>query len=197
MVGVRAKDHDEKRQLVLERAAELFARQGFDRTSIAQISAACNASKAWVYHYYPTKDEILFTLLKEFFETILERVEEVVGREDDPRAQFSAFIKECLLIYIEYRINYPALFRDIVLLNADYQKTLRELERQYALMLQNIIVKINRKFKKSEQHIEPVTLLLFGTMNWTYTWYDPDGEMKFEELHAMTEKLLYNGLIAL
>jgi len=42
MVGVRAKDHDDKRQLILDRSAELFARQGFHRTSIAEIAKACH-----------------------------------------------------------------------------------------------------------------------------------------------------------
>ncbi len=56
MVGVRSKDHAEKRRLILDTAAALFAKQGFNKTSIAEISASCKASKAWIYHYFPTKE---------------------------------------------------------------------------------------------------------------------------------------------
>ena len=65
MAGVRAKDHEDKRQLILDQSAELFARQGFHRTSISEIAKACNSSsKAWIYHYFPNKEAVLFTLLR-------------------------------------------------------------------------------------------------------------------------------------
>ena len=86
MVGVRAKDHDDKRQLILDRSAELFARQGFHRTSIAEIAKACHASsKAWIYHYFPNKETVLFTLLHEFLELAASRVRAAVDKHSDAR----------------------------------------------------------------------------------------------------------------
>ena len=117
MVGVRAKDHGDKRQLILDRSAELFARQGFHRTSIAEIAKACNASsKAWIYHYFPNKETVLFTLLVEFLELAASRVRAAVDMHADPRERLHAFVLECLRIYAEYRINHAVLFSEMNLL---------------------------------------------------------------------------------
>ena len=117
MVGIRAKDHDDKRQLILDRAAELFARQGFHKTSISEISKACNVtSKAWIYHYFPNKEEVLFTLLRDFLELVSRRLRASMREDHPPRVALRAFVGECLSIYAQYRINYPMLFAEMAAL---------------------------------------------------------------------------------
>jgi AcrR family transcriptional regulator len=59
-----AADHDEKRRAILKAAARLFASQGFDRASMAEIALACRVSKALLYHYYASKDQLLFDIIR-------------------------------------------------------------------------------------------------------------------------------------
>jgi TetR/AcrR family transcriptional regulator len=77
----RAPDHEAKRQAILDRSAELFAAQGYARTSMAAIAGACGTSKALLYHYYANKEQLLFDLLKKHFE----RLEATVVAADEPR----------------------------------------------------------------------------------------------------------------
>ncbi|MCG8360388.1 MAG: TetR/AcrR family transcriptional regulator, partial [Kiloniellales bacterium] len=68
MARTRATDYDDKRRAILSRAARLFADDGFDRVSMASIAADCGVSKALLYHYYESKDALLFDVIGEHLE---------------------------------------------------------------------------------------------------------------------------------
>lgn len=193
MVGVRAKDHDGKRQLILEKSAELFGRQGFHKTSIAEIAAACGASKAWLFHYFPNKEAILYTLLFDFLQMFKQRTDAALQEAKIPNERFRAFVRECFRIYDEYRINYPLLFNDMQFLTTQEQEVLRTMEREYVATFRGLLQSINPRLTDTCT-LAPITLLAFGAVNWSYTWYDPDGPLPLEELVNLTERLLVDGL---
>jgi len=198
MVGIRAKDHDDKRQLILDRAAELFARQGFHKTSISEISKACKVtSKAWIYHYFPNKEEVLFTLLRDFLELVRSRLRASIGQGHPPQAALRAFVGECLSIYAQYRINYPMLFAEMAALPPTPQTELRALERDIAELLRSLIIRVNPGVARRGKHAMAITLIAFGTINWTYTWFDAKGPLSLETVADLITDMLLNGLTSL
>ena len=195
MVGVRAKNHDDKRQMILDQSATLFARQGFHKTSIAEIAKACKASsKAWIYHYFPNKEAVLATLITDFLEIVIKRVGEAIASEQSPELKLKAFVLECIRIYDEYRINYPILFAEMTLLPFEQQKPIRALERRWVQMLQEIVVALNPKITSKRHHAMVLTLIASGSVNWTYTWFDPKGPLSQEEVAQMTTRMLIGGV---
>ncbi|MFM8692154.1 MAG: TetR/AcrR family transcriptional regulator [Limnohabitans sp.] len=195
MVGVRAKNHDDKRQMILDQSATLFARQGFHKTSIAEIAKACKASsKAWIYHYFPNKEAVLATLITDFLEIVIKRVGEAIASEQSPELKLKAFVLECMRIYDEYRINYPILFAEMTLLPFEQQKPIRALERRWVQMLQEIVVALNPKITSKRHHAMVLTLIASGSVNWTYTWFDPKGPLSQEEVAQMTTRMLIGGV---
>ncbi|MFT7402667.1 MAG: hypothetical protein ACI83N_002271, partial [Hydrogenophaga sp.] len=74
--------HDRQREQILDLAAQCFARQSFPATSMNAIAAACGTSKARLYHYYESKEAILFDLLDRYTQRLLA----VIG-ESEARAQ--------------------------------------------------------------------------------------------------------------
>lgn len=198
MAGVRAKDHDEKRQLILDRAAELFARQGFHKTSISEISKACNvSSKAWIYHYFPNKEEVLLTLLRDFLELATARASASVAQAVTPPEKLRAFVGECLLIYDQYRINYPMLFIEMSVLPPEQQMELRTLERGFANLLRDILLALNPEVGRRRHHLMALTFIAFGTVNWTYTWFDPQGPLPLPTVADLITEMLCGGLLSL
>ena len=75
MARIRAADYDDKRNALLQVAARLFARDGFDRTSISGIAQAADVSKALLYHYYASKDALLFDIIHEHLLDLVSQVE--------------------------------------------------------------------------------------------------------------------------
>ena len=198
MVGVRAKDHYEKRQLILDRSAALFARQGFHRTSIADIAKACNSpSKAWIYHYFPNKEAVLHAQLIDFITMITARARAAIESHPDPRAQFRAFIGECLRIFDEYRVNYAILSGNIPSLSEDQQASIRALEREYAHVLRDIILMLNPRVSERRYEAMSLTMIVFGAVNWTYTWFDEKGTLSLEQLADLMTETLLGGIRSL
>ena len=58
-----ARDHDEKRGQILLAAAKVFATEGYDRSSMTRLAEECGISKANIYHYYPSKEALLYDIL--------------------------------------------------------------------------------------------------------------------------------------
>lgn len=195
MVGVRAKDHDDKRQLILDRAAELFARQGYHKTSISEIAKACNVtSKAWIYHYFPNKDAMLVTLLSEVVEALTDRARVAIAEATTPEAKLRAFLLTCLQVYDKYRVNYPTLFTEMGALPEESQKQIRTAERRCTLLLREIVTQINPGIASRRAQSVALTMLAFGTVNWTYTWFQANGPLSLDAVADMATQMLIGGI---
>lgn len=194
MAGVRARDHDDKRQMILERTAQLFARQGFHGTSTAEISAACNASKSWIYHYFDSKEAILYELLDEFMEMYVGRIEGAVSAARTPADRLRAYMREALAVLIAYRINYARLFSDVDALPAKQQRSIRDRERAISESLRDILVELRPELKRHETLLMPITLLSMGSLVWSHTWFDPKGPVSLDRLVDLATALLVGGL---
>lgn len=194
VVGVRAKDHDDKRQMILMRTAELFAKQGFYGTSTAEISAACNASKSWIYHYFASKEAILYELLTDFLEMFISRVDGATRAAKTPRDRLRAFTREALSVLIAYRINYAKLFNDIEALPPKQQRILRDRESEISARLREILVELRPDLRRNEARLTPITLLFLGSVVWSYTWFDPNGPLTLDELVDIAIAMLVDGV---
>jgi len=196
MVGVRAKDHGEKRQLILDKSAALFGEQGFRGTTIVDISSACGASKGWMFHYFPNKETILYTLLEEFLQLFCTRLDASIAEGDSPTERLRSYIETSIDILQEYRINYPVLFNEMKFLPEEDQRKLREIERRQAQQLRGIILAINPKLAKRKEVVAPVTFLVFGALNWTYTWYDPKRELSPNKIIDLSTRMMIGAISA-
>src|SRR3954465_9638434 len=85
MARTRANDYDRKRQGILSRSAALFAEHGYTGTSITMIAEACGVSKALMYHYYSSKDAVLFDLLSDHLQHLVGVVETASRSSSDGR----------------------------------------------------------------------------------------------------------------
>src|ERR1700716_3028121 len=99
MARTRANDYDRKRQGILSRSATLFAEQGFTGTSIPMIAEACGVSKALMYHYYRSKDAVLFDLLQDHLQNLVIAVEAAAQSADDGRERLFAISAALLEAY--------------------------------------------------------------------------------------------------
>ena len=75
-------DYDQRRGRIVERAARLFARDGFLGSSISELADACRISKSAIYHYYPSKEDILFDVMRSHVVALEEAALDVAGRTD-------------------------------------------------------------------------------------------------------------------
>ena len=100
---------DRKRQLV-DRAAELFAEQGYDATSVADIVESLGVGKGVFYWYFSSKDELLFEILRVSHRDLRRRQQAAIGHEDDPVRRIEVGIRTSMQWFLEHR-KYFSLFQ--------------------------------------------------------------------------------------
>lgn len=168
-----AKDHDQKRQSILKVAAGFFAQKGYDRSSMNDLAQACGVSKALIYHYHDSKEALLFDILFNHFDQIITAINDVdLTQTADAvlRARVNALLTSYRGADDEHRLQLSAMDA----LPQDQYQQLTAMQRQIVKVFADDIIRINPAFAKDKEALlTPVTMSLFGMLNWFYMWYQP------------------------
>jgi len=194
MPRTRSAEYEDKQQSILDGAAELFAERGFAGTTIEAIARSLNASKAWLYHYYDAKEAVLYALLKDHVERLLRVAEDALAAPGTPQTRLRRLVGALIEVYADARAKHVVLMNELGALPAEQRAELRMLQNRLVDRFQSIIAEIRPDIAASEQHRRPTTMLLMGMMNWTYTWYRPEGPLSPTELADLVTNLFLSGI---
>lgn len=100
-----------KKEMILEAAAQCFARFGFDKTTLDDIGGQVGLNKASLYYYYKNKETIYSEVIYRESEAFLQAVKEKLEREESCREQVHTYISQ-RLDYFESLINLYQLSRE-------------------------------------------------------------------------------------
>lgn len=192
MARPRAQDYEEKQSLILSEAAKLFARYGFTGSSINMIADACGMSKALLYHYYPDKDSILFAMLKQHLSELVAAVGTATKTAKTPQARVRAIAHALLDTYKDADCEHQVQISSLKLLTADQQSIIVEMERQLVTKLSDALSECLPDLK-SKQLLKPLTMSVFGMLNWHYLWFREGKGLTRDEYADMVTKLVLNG----
>ena len=191
----RAPGYDTQREQILARAAELFARQGYSATSMNQVAEACGVSKPSLYHYVRDKDQLLVEIAEGHVAKLNALVEEVRREPLAPEARLRRLIEAFLDVYSDSQAAHRVLTEDV--------KFLQEADRARVLAAQRAVVAgfadavaSARPELRHADLLKPVTMLLFGMMNWMFTWLQPDGRLTHTAMAPVVADLFFGGLHA-
>lgn len=186
-----AADHEDKRSAILKAAAKLFASHGFDRASMAEIALACGVSKALLYHYYASKDQLLFDIIRAHLDDLVAAIE-AVPKTLAPRERLAAMIHALLEEYRhadeEHQIQISDLKRLPPKMKAELVERERVLVRQFSAALAGLepILAARREL------LTPLTMNLFGMMNWKFMWFRENGPVS----HAAFAEMVMRSIEA-
>jgi AcrR family transcriptional regulator len=199
MARPKSASHELKRDEILDIAAQCFAEKSYPAASMNDIAAACGTSKARLYHYYESKEAILFDLLDRYTQRLLALVGQVEAtaqrRNLDDRAALHELIRSFLHEYETSATRHVALLHDT--------KFLGEAQRDEVLNRQRDVVSAVTRFLRraypqrlDERNQTAVTMMLFGMINWTFTWLRPGGAMSYAAFADEVIAMLERGLAA-
>ena len=193
MARTRATDYDDKRRAILARAARLFADDGFDRVSMAAIAAGCGVSKALLYHYYESKDALLFDVIGEHLQVLCEAVEEADEPAAEPEARLSRLVRTLLDCYRDADAQHKVQVNDLSKLPPEKQNELKEMERRLVQVFARALLTLNPDLDKNRPLLKPVTMSLFGILNWHYMWFRPQGPISREDYADIATRIIVSG----
>lgn len=174
-------------------AARLFNSKGFLETTVNDISAHSNLSKGGIYHYFSNKDEILYFVLCNYMDMVVENLEEELKMIEDSSSKIRFIISRHIRLYIENLSEAKTLLHEATLLSKRNFQIIAEKERRYFEIVSKVVSEL---FEKSlpQSKLKTITYLLFGMCNWIYSWYDPKGDVRSEELSEIIYVIFMEGV---
>jgi AcrR family transcriptional regulator len=198
MARTQAKDHSAKREAILEAAARVFASEGFDRASMAALAQDAGISKANIYHYYDSKDALLFDLLDSHLKELRDRLAEVNLDGLAPAEKLLALCVEVLLAYQGADNAHRVQSVGMDHLPPDQRQILVGYQRDMVKKLSSVIAEnAPDVFERDPAKLRSVTMSVFGMLNWHYMWNASADEHTRRAYGAEVAKLAIGGLKAL
>lgn len=196
MARPRSADYDGKRSAILRHSAAMFAQNGYDRTSMAEVAAACGVSKALLYHYYVSKETLLFDILRAHLQDLIDGVT-AVDATLAPRARLRALVGALLESYRDADDEHKIQINELRKLPLARKKELISLERALVSIFADAVAAAVPTIANRSVLLKPVTMSLFGMLNWHYMWFREKGPVSREDYADMVTTLLIEGAQAL
>ena len=206
MARPKSATHDIKRDAILDIAAQCFADRSYPAASMNEIATACGTSKARLYHYYDSKEAILFDLMDRYTQRLLSLIAltdaTAQRRNLDDRAALHELIRAFLQEYESSATRHVALLNDTQFLSDvpdEHLGTPAVSPRELILNRQrDVVAAVTRALRRAypdrlnAANQTAITMMLFGMINWTFTWLRPGGPISYvafaEEVIALLEK---------
>ncbi len=194
MARSRAHDFEAKQRSILRSAAAVFAEVGMDKASMSQIAARADVSKALLYHYYPGRDALIFDILR----TNLTELDEAIAAADQsdtpPRQRLRALVHAVLEQYRDADDYHKVQLNGTQTLPQDQRDEIMEIERRIVRRFAAVIRQVNPDLEAERPILMPVTMSIFGMMNWVYTWFKEGGPVSRADYADLATDILLGGI---
>ncbi|MFI5309718.1 MAG: TetR/AcrR family transcriptional regulator [Gemmatimonadales bacterium] len=182
---------------VLMKAAALIAQKGYEATSMRDLSTATNQSLAGLYHYFTSKEDLLFQLQYRTFESLLEQQEKIAALPGTPEERFTRLLVGHLKFYARHTNELKACTFELESLNGELYRTIEEPRRRYYELMTTVVGEVvdgPRSSGKQSRTSRHATLFIFGMLNWIFMWYHPSRHGPVERIGREMRDLVLNGL---
>jgi AcrR family transcriptional regulator len=187
---------DTRTTQIYEAAARVFCENGFGQSSMSDVAAAVDMTKAGIYHHITSKDELLFGIMSYGMDVFEERVLDRVEHIRDPLERLRATIRGHLLLVTRDRTKeVTVVLNEAHSLRGEYRVKIDQRKRRYVRFLNETFRELQRKDFIREIDPRVATFSLLGMINWTYHWFTPSGRLRDTELAEGYIDLFLGGLL--
>jgi len=185
--------YDDQRETILAQAAHLFATRGYSATSMNEVAEACGLSKATLYHYYRDKYALLFSIADTHVERLQGIVHDAVSGTREPRARLQALVKRLVEEYADAQDAHWVLTSEVRFLEPADRRRVLDRERALVAAFAQVVGDLRPDLREAALS-KPLTMLLFGMVNWMFTWMKPDGALDHDAMAPIVTDLFLGGL---
>jgi len=193
MARGRSAHFDLNRETIVRTATRLFALRGYPGTSMSDLARECGISKPLLYHYVNDKYQLLLEITEGHVTRLAALVGEVEAQRLAPALRLRELIRRFVHEYAQARHDHGVLTQDVKFLEAkDRQRVLRK-ERAVVAAFAATIGEARPELAQAAL-AKPLTMLLFGMINWMFTWLRPDGALGHDQMAPIVADLFLGGL---
>ena len=185
------------RERILQTAAQLFAVRGYEASSLGELASALNTSKAGIYHYFATKQEIYDSIILNVLTLLNNEVTTAVQAQREPADQLLAFM-------LAHARTFQAHYHEFVTMLVGFSgmagvELRHEAIRQrddYETLLRTIIRGGQESGAFAGNNPATAARAVLSMLNWMARWFKPDGSARAETFARDYYQLVLHGLAA-
>jgi AcrR family transcriptional regulator len=189
----RSQGFEQQRDEVLAAAARLFAQQGYTATTMQQVAAAAGVGKATLYHYVRDKPALLALIAQAHVQRLQALVDEVQAERLAPAPHLTRLVQRFMQAYAHARHEHRVLTEDVKFMPGPEQLAVLDGQRRVVQAFADAVAALRPELAHERLH-KPLAMLLFGMMNWTFTWLRDDGALTHQALAPLVAQLFLGGL---
>jgi len=191
----RTPGFDTKRLRLLKVAARVFSEVGYDGASMRRIAADSELSLSGIYHYVSGKEELLYWIQYDTFDSLLRGLERSIEGVVDPRERLATAVRNHVRHFGENMHELKVCARELETLDGEAYDAVHERRHSYFEAVHRLV----RDLHPGERsHLDSwiATANLFGMVNWFYQWYDAGrSRVSLDDLAAQQTALFLDGYV--
>lgn len=189
----RAGLYDLRRRAVLREAGRQFARNGFRATSLDDIARSVGLTKAGLYHYVETKEQLLYDCYLDSLEMAERCMTEAGTGGGDGLGRLCLYIRKLFALF-DRPEGYFAMLNEVSALDENHQKQLRRKGRIVDQGLRGFIDEGIRDGSIRSCDSAVVEFAIQGALNWVPKWYSAKGRKDVGQIIEDFIDFFTNGL---
>ena len=185
----------DRREEIYEKAMELFIAEGYDRTPLSQIAKALGIAKAGLYHYFNSKEDLLFFIHERNLKRDLIPIMESAGKIKDPEERISFLIKEYTKASMTRDASARVLIHEVGKLKPEHRKIINQSWRRFLDLFRDTLSELEVQGKSKKINKTFAAFALIGMCRWTFNWFDIERRDSANEVFDTYNEIFFRGIL--
>ena len=183
------------RERILAAAVDLFATQGYDATSVAQVIERAGLTKGGLYHHFASKDALLYEVYGDLITRQLEQMDAILARRLPAAETLRALITDLVVSTAESAQRAMVFWRESHRLDDEHTAAYRAARRRYHDAMRKLIRSAQTSGVFAQvASADTVTFTIFGVINELPLWYRPSGRKRPTQIATEIADFVLAGL---
>ncbi|MGB9199289.1 MAG: TetR/AcrR family transcriptional regulator [Terriglobales bacterium] len=184
---------DRRLSEILVHATEVFCDKGYEGASMRDLSRASGMSLAGLYHYFGSKERLLYLIQKHTFSTIVEELKRRLETATEPAERIRIFVQNHLEYFVSNQSGLKVLAHEDDALKNGFNHEVATIKREYYKICLGLMDDLKRQ-RKLNFNPRTAVMSLFGMINWIYTWYNPRHDGTAKDLAQQMSEIILSGV---
>jgi TetR/AcrR family transcriptional regulator, cholesterol catabolism regulator len=181
-------------EMIYRVACRIFRERGYHATSMRAIASALSLQPAALYYYYPSKEDLLYSIM----DTAVDALTERVLQEIDPLAPAPVRLRQAMRAHItavaDHLDELSVFLHELKGLSPPRRALVQAKRDRYEHIFRDIVQDGAAKSELAEVDSRLAGFLILAACNWLYNWYRPDGSFDPEEIATAFSEMILTGL---
>jgi AcrR family transcriptional regulator len=179
---------------ILQKAALLFRTHGYDKTTMDDIAGELQLTKASIYYYFPTKDDLLYQVCENAVGQALEQMSEIQAHDTSDIEKLHQLILNHFKAFAAHADAFSVFIQELWKRDDERSRSIRRKQRMFQEGIEALVASAQSSGNFRGSNPALVTFAILGMCHWAYQWM-PHSKLSPEEIASGFTDLLANGLL--